>query len=80
MKEGSQYGSSWWKEVARIRDDVGVEGESWFEENLREKVGDEVDTFFWMGPWLRATPLYERFGKLFELSVHRWSTVGDMFS
>jgi len=50
MKEGGRYGSSWWKEVARIHNGVGVEGESWFKENLRKKVGDEVDTFFWMDP------------------------------
>lgn len=80
LRERGQYGSSWSREVARIRDDIGVEGGSWFEENLRKKVGDRVDTFFWMDSWLGAIPLCERFSKLFDLSIHRWSMVRDMFS
>lgn len=44
--------SSWWREVGRIRDGRGVEGESWFEENVRRKVGDDFDTLFWTNKWV----------------------------
>lgn len=46
LKEGGQYGSTWWREVVRIRDGVGVAGGSWFAENIRKMVGNGTN------PWL----------------------------
>jgi hypothetical protein len=50
-------GSSWWMEVAKIRDDVGEEGEGWFSERVSRKVGDGVDTFFWYDRWIGEVSL-----------------------
>jgi hypothetical protein len=35
---------------------------------VARKVGDGTDTFFWSDPWLGGIPLYERFGRLFDLA------------
>jgi hypothetical protein len=32
--------SCWWREVAKIRDGVGEEGEGWFAGSVSRKVGD----------------------------------------
>jgi hypothetical protein len=67
--------SSWWREIAKIRDGVGG---GWFCEGVMRKVGDESDTFFWTDPWLGGIPLCERFGRLFDLSERKSSTVAEM--
>jgi len=46
LEVGGRSGSFWWREVARIKDDVGGEGEGWFAERVSRKVGDGVDAFF----------------------------------
>jgi len=40
---GGWSGSYWWREVAKIRDGVGEEGECWFAERVSRKVGDGAD-------------------------------------
>jgi hypothetical protein len=63
---GGRSGSSWWRKIARIRDGVGgVEG-GWFMEGVTQKVGGELDTFFWTDPWLGGIPLCETFKHLFD--------------
>jgi hypothetical protein len=39
-------GSSWWREIVRIRDGVGGFEGGWFGECARKKVGDETNTLF----------------------------------
>lgn len=39
-------GSLWWREVAKICDGVGVDGGRWFEDSIKRRVGNGVDTFF----------------------------------
>lgn len=51
-----QSGSLCSQEVAKIRDGVGVEGGGWFEESILRRVGNGVNTFFWMDPWLGGVP------------------------
>jgi len=46
LEVGGQSCSYWWREVARIRDGVGEEGESWFSERVSRKVGDGATTLF----------------------------------
>jgi len=51
----------WWREVARIRDGVGVvEGVwsdgVWIEECISKKVGNRMDIFFWTDQWLEGIP------------------------
>jgi hypothetical protein len=68
-------GSSWWREIGRIRDGVGVLSGGWFVECVSKKVGDSLDTFFWTDPWLDGLSLWERFRRLFDLSENKSSTV-----
>ncbi|GAU28621.1 hypothetical protein TSUD_55650 [Trifolium subterraneum] len=76
---GGTRGSSWWREVARIRDGGGEAGGGWFEGNISRQVGDGSDTFFWTDPWVDGTPLCERFRRLFDLAVNKSDSVADMF-
>jgi hypothetical protein len=48
-------------------------------ECILRKVRDGTETFFWTDPWLDGTPLCAQFQRLFDLAVHRSSTVGEMF-
>jgi hypothetical protein len=73
-------GSSWWREVMRIRDGVAGSGGGWFRECVVKRVGDESDTLFWSDPWVGGTPLCERFGRLYDLAENKSSTVAEMFS
>jgi len=66
--------------VARIRDGVGEEGESWFSERVSRKVGDGASTLFWRDRWLGETPLCQRFSRLFELAEDKSISVASMFS
>ncbi|MCI88360.1 C-terminal binding protein, partial [Trifolium medium] len=43
-------------------------------------VGDGLDTFFLTDPWLGGSPLCVRFGRLFNLSENKSSTVAEMYS
>lgn len=41
---------------------------SWFDDNLRRKVGDGVSTLFWTDNWVDGVPLCNVFSRLFDLS------------
>ncbi|PNX89106.1 hypothetical protein L195_g045223 [Trifolium pratense] len=43
LREGGQRGSSWWREITRIRERGGEPGVSWFEEHILRSVGDSGD-------------------------------------
>ncbi|GAU30447.1 hypothetical protein TSUD_392600 [Trifolium subterraneum] len=49
---GGTRGSTWWRELVRIRDGGGWLEGGWFGEHIRRKVGDGSDTFFWTDPWM----------------------------
>jgi hypothetical protein len=53
VQTGGRGASSWWREIARIRDGTG-EGEErgWFAEGVERRVGDGAETFFWSDTWL----------------------------
>ncbi|GAU21182.1 hypothetical protein TSUD_10990 [Trifolium subterraneum] len=74
---GDRRGSSWWREILKIRDDESVGG-TWFAESIVRRVGDGNDTFFWNDSWLGCVPLSVRFRRLYELSLHQTSTVDAM--
>ncbi|MCI01524.1 cysteine-rich receptor-like protein kinase [Trifolium medium] len=80
FESGGRSGSSWWREIVRIRDGVDSIGGGWFGECVLKKVGDGLETFFWTDTWLDVTPLSVRYQHLFDLTVHKSSTVADMFS
>ena len=66
--------------MARIRDDVGEEGDGWFAERVSKKVGNGADTFFWYDRWLGGIPLCQRFSRLFDLAKNKSITVATSFS
>ncbi|GAU20121.1 hypothetical protein TSUD_140210 [Trifolium subterraneum] len=77
---GGMRGSSWWKEIVRIRDGGGEAEGGWFGGHIRRQVGDGTDTFFCTDPWVEGgIPLSERFGRLFDLAVNKSISVDDMF-
>lgn len=75
---GVRNGSSWWREVARICDGVGVDGGRWYEECIVRKIGNETFTFFWTDPWLGGSLLRVRFRPLFDLAENKSSTEAIM--
>ncbi|CAJ2627870.1 unnamed protein product [Trifolium pratense] len=77
--EGGARGSTWWRELARIRDGGGEAGRGWFRECVSRQVGDGSDTFFWTDPWVDGTSLRERYGRLFDLAENKSASVAEMF-
>ncbi|CAJ2669290.1 unnamed protein product [Trifolium pratense] len=77
--EGGARGSTWWRELARIREGGGEAGRGWFTEGVLRQVGDGSDTFFWTDPWVDGTSLRERYERLFDLAVNKSASVAEMF-
>ena len=73
-------GSSWWREIAKIRDGVAGVGGGWFQEGVSRLVGDGVNTLFWHDLWLGDVPFCVRFSRLFDLAIDKSCTVAHMFS
>jgi hypothetical protein len=80
LKDRRQSGSSWWKEIAKIRDGDGGVGGRWFEECVLKKVGNGMENYFWTDLWVGGSPLCVRFRRLFYLAENRSSMVAYMFS
>ncbi|GAU22735.1 hypothetical protein TSUD_138600, partial [Trifolium subterraneum] len=79
LRDGGRRGSSWWREISRIREG-GASEDNWFGGNVMRKVGGGMDTLFWTDPWVDGIPLCERFGRLFDLADTKLRTVAEMFS
>jgi len=47
LSEGGKDGSTWWKDLVGIRNGLGMEMGSWFDDSLRRSVENGVDTYFW---------------------------------
>ncbi|MCI73145.1 hypothetical protein A2U01_0094409, partial [Trifolium medium] len=56
LRDGGRRGSSWWRELASIREGGGEPWGRWFGEHVSERVRDRSDTFFWTDPWVDGTP------------------------
>ncbi|GAU16302.1 hypothetical protein TSUD_299340 [Trifolium subterraneum] len=80
LRDGGRRGSSWWREIARIRDSGGGIGVAWFGEGISKKVGDGSDTLFWSDFWVDGIPLCERFWRLFYLAETQLCSVAEMAS
>ncbi|CAJ2670936.1 unnamed protein product [Trifolium pratense] len=76
---GGTRGSTWWRELASLRDGGGELDGGWFGGHISRKVGDGSDTFFWTDPWVDGTTLRERFGRLFDLAENKSASVAEMF-
>ncbi|CAJ2636627.1 unnamed protein product [Trifolium pratense] len=80
VKAGDSRGSSWWREIAKIKDRGRGSAGEWFGESISKKVGDGSDTLLWIDPWLGERPLCERFRRLFDLSENKSGMVAKMAS
>ncbi|GAU27940.1 hypothetical protein TSUD_146550 [Trifolium subterraneum] len=80
LRDGGRRGSSWWREIARIRDNGGGIGGAWSGECIVKKVGDGTDTLFWSDPWVDGIPLGRRFRCLFDLAETQLCSVAEMTS
>ena len=79
LEVGGRSGSSWWREIAKIRDGLGGVGGGWFQEGVSQLVGDRADTLFRHDTWLGVVPLCVRFRRLFDLAVDKSTTVAQIF-
>ena len=70
--------SSWWRELAKIRDGVDEAEGSWFEERVSKRVRNGLNTYFWYDRRLGDVPLQTRFSRLFDLTTNKLSTVAGM--
>ncbi|PNX64609.1 alpha-1,6-xylosyltransferase, partial [Trifolium pratense] len=50
LRAGGRHRSTWWREIASIREGVGVSESRWFGDHVVRRVGDGVDTFLWTDP------------------------------
>jgi len=80
LEVAGRSGSSWWREIAKIRDGLGGVGGGWFQEGVSRLVGDEADTLFWHDTWLGVVPFCVHSRRLFELAVDKSTTVVHMFA
>ena len=80
LREGGATGSAWWREIVKIQNGIGVEGGSWFEESISKRLGNGLNTFFWSDCWVGTESFMERFRRLFDLSIHKDLSVGEMYS
>jgi len=69
----------WWREIVRIRDNLGSTLGNWYDDNVRLKVGNGLNTLFWMDRWVGDVPLRVRFHRLFDLSENKLLIVAQMF-
>ena len=47
LEVGGRSVSIWWREIAKIRDGIGVDGGGSFADRVERRVGDGSDTLFW---------------------------------
>jgi len=62
-----------------MRDGVGSIMGTWFSDNIRLMVGNDVCTLFWFDKWAGEVPLQVRFRRLFDLSENKYLSVAQMF-
>jgi len=67
--------SVWWKDVVRLED---FGGQGWFNSELKRKVGNGVDTSFWMVNWCGGRSFALKYPRLFSISNQREAMVGDI--
>jgi len=78
LEVGGRSASSWWREIAKIREGVGELDGGWVAERVSKVLGDGTNTYFWLDKWVGDVPLCRRFARLFDLSINKYSTVAEM--
>lgn len=70
------FASTWWKDLMALEDQVGKD---WFNSEVVRKVGNWMDTRFWLDPWVSHVPLRMTYPRLFAISTQRNSKVGEVW-
>ena len=77
---GGRDSSVWCRTIVGIRDGDALVSGSWFLDNLRLDIGNDVNSLFWLDRWVGEVSLSVRFHRLFELSENKMATVAQMFA
>jgi len=78
LQAGGREESVWWREIVRIYDGLGSALENWYVDNVRLKIGNGLNTLFWLNRWVGDVPLRVRYRRLFDLSENKLLTVAQM--
>jgi len=78
LQAGGRDGSVWWREIVRIRDGCGAALGNWYADNVSLKIGNRVNTLFWLDRWVGDVPLRVRYRRLFDLSEDKLLTVAQL--
>ncbi|XP_057790861.1 uncharacterized protein LOC131007971 [Salvia miltiorrhiza] len=69
---GGQKG--WWRKIVERG---GGRGDCWFIKNLRRRLGDGLNIFFWEDVWAANKPLKFVFPRLYNLCLNKKSLAGE---
>lgn len=68
--------SYWWKDIFGTC--FSMEETSWFDLNVRLKLGDVGKVRFWQDAWLGQCALNDKFARLYYLSVQQHALISDV--
>ena len=71
LEVGSRSVSPWWREIAKIMEEVGENDGGWFVERVSKVLGDGKNAYFWLDRWVGEVPLCRRFARLFDLTTNK---------
>jgi hypothetical protein len=79
LGEDSQpwFASTWWKDICSIGTNLD---QDWFSNEIIRRMGNGANTRFWLGRWIGAVPLCDKFPRLFSISLQKESSVANMWS
>ncbi|GAU40087.1 hypothetical protein TSUD_151310 [Trifolium subterraneum] len=71
-------GSSWWRDLNKVRSGQGLIDPRWLADNIVRQIGDGRTTSFWVDSWLEVGPLARAFSRLYDLADNKNISVTDM--
>lgn len=69
------FASRWWLDVVTLE---GVAGANWFNTEVVRKVGNGMNTRFWLDHWMGNAALCVSYPRLFSISNQKDALVGDL--
>ncbi|GKV49125.1 hypothetical protein SLEP1_g55890 [Rubroshorea leprosula] len=77
MKENSELGSLWWRDVCRLNE-IGGSNIGWLEKGFELDVGEGKEMLFWKENWVGIGELANLFPRLFLLSTGKENVISQM--
>jgi hypothetical protein len=71
------FASLWWKDICSIGTNLN---QNWFSQSAFKKLGNGINTSFWLDTWVGMLPLQARFPRLFSISNQKNVSVADSHS